>query len=232
MASIDKRPDGRWRARWREYPSGPQKSKHFARKVDAQRFLVDVEHRLLSGSYTPRSAGQVTVTDYATEWTGRRHWRPATADRVERELRLHILPTLGQRPLASLRRGHIEEWAARLPLAASSAQAVAGTLTAMLSAAVEDERIPHNPVSGARLPRADKAPIVPVTVEQVHDVAAGTPEHVRVAVVAAAGTGLRQGELFGALCRPDRLPRPRAAGRSAALDPAARGGCAPTTEVT
>src|ERR671911_2870095 len=126
MASIDKRPDGRWRARWREYPSGPQKSKHFARKVDAQRFLVDVEHRLLSGSYTPRSAGQVTVTDYATEWTGRRHWRPATADRVERELRLHILPTLGQRPLASLRRGHIEEWAARLPLAASSAQAWLG----------------------------------------------------------------------------------------------------------
>ena len=40
MASIDKRPDGRWRARWREFPGGPQRTKHFPRKVDAQRHLV------------------------------------------------------------------------------------------------------------------------------------------------------------------------------------------------
>ena len=36
MASIDKRPDGRYRARWREYPNGPQKTKTFARKRDAE----------------------------------------------------------------------------------------------------------------------------------------------------------------------------------------------------
>jgi hypothetical protein len=40
MASIDTRPDGRWyRARWREYPGGPQKVRHFARKRDADQFL-------------------------------------------------------------------------------------------------------------------------------------------------------------------------------------------------
>jgi hypothetical protein len=100
VASIDKRPNGRWRARWREFPNGPQKTRSFARKLDAERFLVDVRHRLLSGTYTPPSVGQVTVADYAAEWTGRRHWRPSTADRVERELRLHVLPQLGPRPLA------------------------------------------------------------------------------------------------------------------------------------
>jgi hypothetical protein len=35
-----------------------------------------------------------------------------------------------------------------LPLAAASVETVAGTLTAMLSAAVEDERIARNPASG------------------------------------------------------------------------------------
>lgn len=35
-ASIDKRPSGQWRARWREYPGGPQRTKHFARKIDAE----------------------------------------------------------------------------------------------------------------------------------------------------------------------------------------------------
>lgn len=37
MASIDKRRNGVWRARWRAYPGGPQKTKHFNRKVDAER---------------------------------------------------------------------------------------------------------------------------------------------------------------------------------------------------
>jgi hypothetical protein len=37
MASIERRPDGRWRARWREYPAGPQRTKHFPRKLDAEK---------------------------------------------------------------------------------------------------------------------------------------------------------------------------------------------------
>lgn len=86
MASIDKRRDGQWRARWRAYPGGPQRAQHFARKVDAERFLVDVQHRLLSGTYTPPSAGQITVRAYAAEWMSRRSWAPATHDRIEREI--------------------------------------------------------------------------------------------------------------------------------------------------
>ncbi len=37
MASIDKRPNGRWRARYRERPGGPQRARHFDRKADAER---------------------------------------------------------------------------------------------------------------------------------------------------------------------------------------------------
>src|SRR3954453_15560340 len=109
MASVDKRPNGKYRARWREYPQGPQKTQQFDRKVDAERFLVDVQHRLLSGTYTPPSAGQMTVKAYSIDWRARRTWAPATHDRIDREFRLHILPKLGDRPLASLRRPHIEE---------------------------------------------------------------------------------------------------------------------------
>jgi len=197
MASIDKRPDGQYRARWREYPSGPQRSKHFTRKIDAEQFLVEIEHRLLSGTYTPPAAGQITVAAYAVEWLSRRVWAPATHDRIERELRRYILPTFGQRPLASLRRAQIEEWANRLPLAASSARIVFETFAALLSAAVDDERIPRNPAKGARLPKVETAPFVPLTVEQVHATARAAAEHIRCAVIVAAGTGLRQGELFG-----------------------------------
>lgn len=197
MASIDKRPDGRWRARWREYPGGPQKAEHFRRKVDAEDFLVTVQHRLLAGTYTPPAAGKMTVAAYAEEWTGRRHWAASTTERRERELRIHILPTLGPRPLASIRRAHIEEWAAALPLVPSSVATVFETVRALFEAAVDDERIPRNPASKARLPQVETAPLVPLTVEQIRTVAAQTVEHIRGAVFLAAGTGLRQGELFG-----------------------------------
>jgi integrase len=197
MASIDRRADGRWRARWREYPGGPQRTRHFARKADAQRFLVDTSHRLLSGTYTPPSAGQMTVAAYAEEWVRRRTWAPSTHERVRRELDRYVLPAIGDRPLASLRRPHIEEWAKALPLAPSTAERVYQTLSGLLSAAVEDERIPRNPAKGARVAKADRPPFVPLTGEQVRALASAVAEPIRAGVLLAAGTGLRQGELFG-----------------------------------
>ena len=197
MASIDRRPHGKWRARWREYPGGPQRTKHFARRVDAEQFLVDVQHRLLSGTYTPPAAGQVTVAAFAHDWLRRRTWAPATHDRIERELRRYILPAFGSRPLASIRRAHVEEWAKSLPLATSSARMVYETLASLLAAAVDDERIPRNPARGARLARAETPLFVPLSADGVRALAHCVAEHVRAAVVVAAGTGLRQGELFG-----------------------------------
>lgn len=71
------------------------------------------------------------------------------------------------------------------------------TLSNLLSAAVDDERIPRNPAKGARLAKAESAPFVPLTADQVHAIAGHTVEHVRASVVVASGTGLCQGELFG-----------------------------------
>ncbi len=39
MASITKRPDGRWRARYRD-AKGKEHARHFSRKVDAQAWLT------------------------------------------------------------------------------------------------------------------------------------------------------------------------------------------------
>jgi integrase len=197
VASIDKRSDGRYRARWREYPNGPQRTRTFARKRDAETFLADVQHRLLAVTYTPPEAGKITLAAYAEEWLGRRHWAASTAEGVERMLRLHILPELGRWPLAGLRRAHIEQWVAGLSLAPSTVRTLHRTLSSLLASAVEDERIPRNPASGARLPKVDSDDVVPMTAQEVQAIAGAMVEHIRTAVVVAAGTGLRQGELFG-----------------------------------
>lgn len=197
MASIEKRRDGRWRARWREFPGGPQRARHFARRIDAERFLVEVQHKIQTGAYVPLDAGRITIRSYAAEWLARRSWAPATHDRIDRELRVHILPALGDRPIATLRRAHIEEWAKSLPLAASSARMVFETLSNMLSAAVDDERISKNPAKGARVATVVVPRLLPLTAEECRSIAHASADHVRAGVLVAAGTGLRQGELFG-----------------------------------
>ena len=49
MASIARRDDGRWRARYRD-PAGREHARHFTRKVDAQRWLDDVVTAVNTGA--------------------------------------------------------------------------------------------------------------------------------------------------------------------------------------
>ena len=65
LASIDKRPDGHYRARWREYAGGPQKTRQFERKADAQRFLDGVRGDLARGLYVDPDGGRVKFREYA-----------------------------------------------------------------------------------------------------------------------------------------------------------------------
>jgi hypothetical protein len=67
MASIAKRPDGRWRARYRD-PVGQEISHHFARKVDAQGWLDSVTTAVSTGLYVDPSLSRVRVGDWAHKW--------------------------------------------------------------------------------------------------------------------------------------------------------------------
>ena len=49
MASIDRRPNGTWRARYRPAPMSAQKTRTFTRKADAQRWLDEVTAALVTG---------------------------------------------------------------------------------------------------------------------------------------------------------------------------------------
>ena len=46
---------------WKEHPAAPERTKAFARKADAERHLVDVQHRLLTGTCAPSPAGTYAV---------------------------------------------------------------------------------------------------------------------------------------------------------------------------
>lgn len=199
MASIERRPNGRWRARYRLHPGGPQRARHFDRKVDAERFLTRVQGQLLDGSYIDPSAGQVVVRNYAVAWQAAQIHRPTTVVQVDAHLRNHILPTFGDRTLASLRPTEIQTWVRGRAevLAPSTVEVVYRIFSAILGDAVADHLIVRNPAKGVRLPRQSRTPIEPPTVEQVEAVIEAIPERYRALVVLAAGTGMRQGECLG-----------------------------------
>jgi hypothetical protein len=67
MASIARRPDSRWRARYRD-PSGREHAKHFSRRVDAQAWLDEATAGIITGTYVNPNAGRETVGEHARRW--------------------------------------------------------------------------------------------------------------------------------------------------------------------
>ena len=208
MASITKVSSG-WRARYRT-PEGGSRCATFARKSDAERFLTSVEHSKNSGAYVDRSAGRVTFAAYADRWRAMQVHRPTTAAQVEGNLRLHVLPVIGDRPLASVRPSEVQSMVKALSttLAPGTVEVVYRYLVAIFRSAVADRLIATSPCTGVKLPKVEPTQVVPPTVEVVEAVAEALPGRYSALVFLASGTGLRQGECFGlTLDRVDFLRR-------------------------
>jgi integrase len=199
MASIDKRPNGKYLARWREVPAGAQKTRQFVRKGDAERFLDIVRGDLARGVYVDPSAGKVTLRTYAEQWRSMQVHRPRTTAMVDVAFRCHVYPNFGERPISSLRPSDIQAWIASL-----SAELSPGTvrlafrwLSAVLKAAVADRVLASNPCAGAKLPRLERKQVEPLATEQVTALADAVGDRYRALIVFAAGMGLRPSECFG-----------------------------------
>ena len=152
MANIAKRPNGQWRARYRDL-DGREHARHFARKVDAQRWLDEVTASVVTGTYVDPRAGPVTFREYAERWRAAQVHRPSSAAHVETKLRRHAYPTFGDRPLVehpAVRGAGVGE---RLPARSpATVQVVHGIVSAIFRAAVED-RLITLPCEGTKLPR-------------------------------------------------------------------------------
>ncbi len=206
MANLQRRPNGQWRARYRDV-SGRQHARHFTRKVDGQRWLNEVTTAVVTGQYVDPKAGRVSFGDYAEHWRMTQVHRPSTSLHVETMLRRHAYPTFGERSLSSILPSEVQAWVKRLGVDDASAKrkalapATVGTLHSIVSSifktALRDRRIIANPCEGTKLPRVERAEVVPPTTAQVEAIRQSTPEELRALVTFTAGTGMRQGEVLG-----------------------------------
>lgn len=204
MASIKKRPNGKWRARYRD-AEGKEHARHFDKRVDAQRWLDEVTASILTGQYVDPRAGRETFEAYAEQWRAAKPHRPGTAKAVKQHLTRYAYPVLGRRPLSSITPSDMQSWATGLTkthrLAPSTVRTVFSTVAAVFRAAAKDRKIARTPCEDIDLPPVPRKKVVPLSVAQVLAIADQMPARYRALVIFGAGTGLRPGELFGVQVR-------------------------------
>jgi integrase len=194
----------RWRARYFD-PTGQERARTFARKADAERFLAGVESDKSRGLYVDPAAGRITVKEYATAWQASQVHRPTTVAAFESHLRIHILPSLGHRPMGAVTRSEVQGWVKSRAevLAPSTTTLVYSVLRMIFRSAVADRVLAVSPCERITLPKAPPTEVAPLPVAAVAGLVTAVPERYRALLLTAAGTGLRQGEMLG--LRVDRV---------------------------
>lgn len=198
MASIRKRPDGQYRARYRG-PDGREHARHFARKIDAQRWLDEATAALVTGQFVDPRAGRVTFREFAEQWRTTAPHGPSTRDLVARRLERRVYPVLGDVQLGAIRSTRVQALVTTLgeTLAPSTVRVVYSYVVSVFRAAVRDKVIPSSPCEGVRLPaaRPKQVEIPPLSV--LDALTESLPARFRFVPELVAGSGLRQGEVFG-----------------------------------
>jgi len=213
MASIHRQThDGAvtWQARWREPHDDRQRKKTFARKIDAERFVVTLEADKVRGTYLDPNAGKILLRDYATQWLAAQTFEDSTRVATEVRIRVHVLPTLGALELRAIKPSNVQQWLRTLEnLAATYQRVIYSSLNAILTAAVDDELIARNPCKArsVRRPALPARKVIPWTLDQLHAVHDALPDRYAIVATLGAGLGLRQGETFGLALEDIDFPR-------------------------
>ncbi|MET8305853.1 site-specific integrase [Micromonospora sp. NPDC005173] len=196
-------------------PDGKEKSQSFPdkKKREAQAFLANVQADILKGTYVDPDAGRTTFKQYADEWLAAATTDVLTRDRIEYELRLHVYPVIGHKPIASIQPTTIREWARKIQekgLSVGYRRVLFTDVSMILNAAVDDKKIVSNPfaVKSIRRPKPAPTKVVPWPVTRLTAFRENVRPRYRIAVDLGAGCGLRQGEIFAASPGDLDLTRP------------------------
>jgi integrase len=192
-------------------PDGKAVIKTFARLDDAKRWEREKLRDRDRGDWVDPSAGRLTLAEYAKTWEAQVvHLERSTRRIYADNLRLHIIPDLGDTQLGKLTTENLRAWisslmaktsarrnadGSRRTLSAASVHQIYRTLHRVLESAVADDRIGRNPLTGVKAPKLSRQPMKFLTHDQVATLAAEIDERYRALVLLASYSGLRAGEL-------------------------------------
>ncbi len=196
MASIAKRPDGIYRARYRD-DSGKEHARHFNRKTDAQRWIDEETSKIITGTWVEPSKAKMTVSDWCSIWIkGYETRKPSTVSQARVHLKA-IEKAFGTKRLSAVKPSDVKAWTVELSrtLKPSTVYATYRRFAQVMSDAVHDGMIPRSPCSRRTSPpKGEQRPYVATTAQvwALHD---AVPETIRPAILLGAFVGLRVAEV-------------------------------------
>ncbi|MFE9651553.1 tyrosine-type recombinase/integrase [Micromonospora sp. NPDC006431] len=153
-----------------------------------------------------QSERNLTLREYGDRWRLSREvgWALETRKRVESNLRCHLYPAFGDRPLRAIHLTAVLEWLTRRleeGTPRTSLKLYFELLDTVLNAAVTDKVIPDNPCDGVKLAQVlrgfSRAPKWVPTEGEVLALLDAVPARYRAAIWLGAGQGCRMGEVLG-----------------------------------
>lgn len=215
----------RWVGRYRD-AAGKEHSRTFEREKAAKDWVGDREKEVRDGTWVPPDVATMTLAAWCETWyAGRTGIAPATLEQYRTIIDTDITPALGQIPIRALTTSRCRQWVRDLTetrswrapivaevdgkktarpdvLAVSTASTRAHILASILKEAVQEGVLMRSPMVGVKPPkRAVETsaidPAVLPTGEELWALRDAASILISEAIIVAAGTGLRQGELLG-----------------------------------
>lgn len=201
MASIesyDTRAGRRYRVQYRTPDRRLTSKRGFKRKLDAQRFVEDIEVSKRAGEYVQPSRGRVTVAEAAVHWLEmkRAATKASTWNSIETSWRVHVAPRWAAVRLSDITATEVEAWVTEMRQRSGATVVLRnyGTLASILDSAVKDRRLLSNPARAVgNLPVKRRSHRTYLSHSQVEQLADASGQH-RVLVLVLAYCGLRWGE--------------------------------------
>jgi len=200
FGSVRKLPSGRYQASYWHQAVRHTAVETFVSKGDAQRWLSNIETTIHRGEWVDPAGGRMTVSDLADRWKAHDpSKRSSTKARDETILRLHILPTLGERRLREVTPADVQqiinEWAETQ--APRTVDRHYDVLRAMFAYAVRSEWLSRTPCRNIKLPKVTGTRRRALSVEDVVALAQSIDPRYTAMVWLGAVLGLRWAEAAG-----------------------------------
>jgi site-specific recombinase XerC len=174
---------------------GRERSRSFARKADADRFMATVQADLIRGDWTDPRLSKVTVEEWSERWLRTKsHLKPKTLAGYRSALQAHVIPAFGGYQLRHVDRMAVEEWMADLQasgLGPSGVRQARQVLNSMLTLSVDAGYLAANPVDGVRNPRQPEPQMLFLDADQVERLAVSIRAPYGTLVYLLAYGGLR-----------------------------------------
>lgn len=205
MASIRRKPNGKWEARL-HLGNGKYAAKTFTTKRDAERYAAHSQVEQERGEWRDPKDGRIAFGDWTKIWWTSKDLRPSTVALYEYLLRCHVLPEFEHRPIANIRADEVDAWKVKLMqsgISPSTANKAFRCFADVMGLAVKRDRIAKSPTYGVDAPKEAKKRPEFFTPAQVTQIVDSIDPRYRTLVLVAAYTGLRWGEATG--LRPGKL---------------------------